>query len=278
MKAVFITACTVLVLSGCGPPKPPRPGAAAAPAPGATAAAPPARSATSREQLPDLARGLVPAAAQGSLAAEDLRVQTCGISPTFPCIDTFFSFAKTASLPARLSLVKALAKSNGWTVQRVQRFATGAHLDLVLDDVHARYTLGRGLAGSIIQLQVFGPQNALPAPSAAERAGWGIEKQRFIRQAEAICMRFLGSNPNPDDFNRALTKAVRSFEGLPPPSGEERDVQKFLRPLERMRLAAEALAAAKGEDALPASVALGESAKQFNQAASRYGLERCAVG
>jgi hypothetical protein len=279
MKPVFIAACTVILLSGCGPQKPPYPAASPnASPPASTSTAPQARNATSREQLPDLARGLVPAAEQGSLAGNDLSVKTCGISPTFPCIDTFFSLAGSASLRTRLSLLSALAKRSGWTVQRIQPLAAGAHLDLVRTDVHARYTLGRGLAGSITQLQVFGPQNALPTPSAAERARWGIKKRRFVRQADAICARFFGSTHARADFTRDLTKMVRSLEALPPPSREEQAVQTFLDPLEQMQLAAEALAAAQGEEALPATVALGEASKQFSEAASRYGLERCALG
>jgi hypothetical protein len=215
---------------------------------------------------------------QRSLLADDLRVQTCGISPTFPCIDAFFSFAGSAGLRTRLSLLRALAKRKGWTVQRIQPFATGAHLDLVRTDVHARYTLGRGLGRSITQLQVFGPQNALPTPSAAERARWGIEKRRFVRQAEAICARFFGSTHARADFTRDLTKMVSSLEALPPPSGGEQAIQTFLDPLEQMRIAAEALASAKDEEALPASVALGEASKRFSEAASRYGLGRCASG
>lgn len=81
---------------------------------------------------------------------------------------------------------------------------------------------------------------------------------------------------DPAAIATALDEGVAELSALTPPSGEEREVELILRPLRNLARAAEALTDDKGEDALPAAVAVAEFAKRFNEAASRYGLASCA--
>jgi hypothetical protein len=80
-------------------------------------------------------------------------------------------------------------------------------------------------------------------------------------------------NPAP-----ALRAAERALAALDAPDGEETKVASFLRPLNRLAATAEALADEQGEDTLPLAVGLGLFAKRFNEAASRYGLDKCVFG
>jgi hypothetical protein len=222
---------------------------------------------------------LIPPEGRGSIAADELKVDTCGISPTFPCTNAFFTFAKEKSATVRLGALRSFARKQGWRVERTERFAGGVHLDVVRKEFHARYTLGKGLGGEFVDLKVAGPLDSLPAPTAAERSGWSSEKRRYVQQANAICSRALArmtsnaNNPAP-----ALRAADRALAALDSPDGEEREVASFLRPLNRLAATAQALADEQGEDTLPLAVGIGLFAKRFNEAASRYGLERCVFG
>ena len=230
--------------------------------------------------LPRVTRNLIPDSALRSLAPGALKVEECGISPTFPCIRLFFTLEEGAGLDDRLASLRALGKSKGWRVEGVERSGTGAYLDLVQKQYHARYIIGTGLSGpgtSDVQLAVFGPQTQLPRPSAAERRGWSEAKREYVREANAVCRRTLGRLSDPDDVARVLAAGAEQLSALEPPPGEKDDVQRFLRPLRNLVRAAEALTDEEGEDALPAVVGVGEFSKRFIKAASRYGLDECVL-
>ena len=225
-------------------------------------------------------RGLVPSNERASLTADELEVHECGISPTFPCMNAFFSVAKSQTFAARLHRLRVLAVSNGWRVERVRREEKGVYLELVRGEIHARYALSRlgGPADAIVEVSVAGPLTVVPAPSAAETAAWTPEKRRYVRAANAICSRALSHLSGPKQLPTALTMAVRSLTALSPPVGERQEVASFLRPLRLLAQAARVTNQAKGEDALPAVVAVAEYATRFSKAASRYGLDKCMLG
>jgi hypothetical protein len=273
----------LLVLSGCGgrdrvaAPKPTAPADSTIALP---AAPKPVSRPSPRSQLPGVARGLVPAESLASLEDADLKASECGIAPTFPCVQTFFTLRRHHQLGARIEYLGALAESKGWRVERVEHIRGGAYLDLVRDSLRARYALEKGLGPGpvgIVQLSVFGPPTELPSPSATEKARWSNEKRRYIEEANAICARaFAQLKSNPKDVAPALGKAARALTALEPPAGEGGEVASFVGPLRQLARAAHALALDHSENSLPLVVALGSFAKRFDKAASRYGLGECA--
>jgi hypothetical protein len=237
-----------------------------------------------RPELVRLARGLIPPSARGSLSAADLKVNECGISPSFPCIDAFFA-ARERRFPARLAALRSLAHTRGWRVEHVKRFGIGKHsgagayLDLVRGRFHARYTLANDLSGgpadTITELNVFGAATTVAGPSTKERNTWNAEKRDYVAKANAVCTRTLSRLANPHDVAPAFADAVKMFGALRRPTGDKNKIASFLRPLRALAAAAQALSDEKGEDALPAVVAVGQSAKRFDKAAKRYGLDKC---
>lgn len=265
--------CAAALLSGCGEMErkesaPRTPTLAAVPAADVLAA------------LPRMTRDLIPDSALRSLAPGAMKVEECGISPTFPCIRLFFTLDEGSGLEDRLAMLRALGESSGWRFEGVERSGTGAYLDLVQNQYHARYIIGTGLSGhgtSDVQLAVFGPQTQLVRPSTAERRGWSAAKRDYVRKANAVCARTLGGLSDPDDVAPVLATAAKQLSALDPPSGEEDEVKRFLQPLRNLARAADALTDEEGEDALPAVVGVGEFSKRFIEAASRYGLDSCVL-
>jgi hypothetical protein len=234
-----------------------------------------------RAALPRLARDLIPNSALQSLAPGELKVEECGISPTFPCTNAYFAVPGKRGLESQLRLLRVLGQRQGWRVERIERFRSGAYLDLVRTQFHARYTLGEGLTRpgeSFAQLAVYGPATALPQPTAVEQTGWSDEKRRYVREANALCVRTLGRLSSSDQVAPTLALLTKQLAGLDPPPGEEEKVRTFLRPLQTLARSARALTDEKGEDVLPAVVGVGEFTKRFIEAASRYGLDRCVLG
>ena len=284
MRYAVAALCAVLGLAGCGSdrthssnrPAPVEP--VAAPSPNADVHL--AATQNARADLPALMRGLVPPSERASLSANELTVHECGISPTFPCVDAFFSAAKGQTFAVRLHRLRALAVGKGWRVERIRREEKGVYLELVRGNVHARYTLSRegSPADSIAEVTVAGPLTVLPAPSAADKAAWSPEKRRYVKDANAICSREFSHITGPKQLPAVLTGASRSLAALPPPVGERPEVETFLRPLRLMAEAAQVTDRAKGEDVLPAVVAVAEYATRFNKAATRYGLDKCVLG
>ena len=279
-NAVAAVCLTVLV-AGCGaeptqqsrPAEPSDRAAAATTRPGAVEDV--------QAALPRLARDLIPDSALRSLAPGELKVEECGISPTFPCTNAYFAVPGKSVLESQLRLLRALGQSGGWRVERIERFQSGAYLDLVRGHFHARYTLGEGLTPpgqSFAQLAVYGPATVLPQPTAAEKTGWSDEKRRYVREANALCARTLGRLSSPDQVAPTLALLAKQLAALDPPPGEEEEVRTFLRPLRILARSARALTDEKGEDVLPAVVGVGEFTKRFIEAASRYGLDRCVLG
>jgi hypothetical protein len=231
-------------------------------------------SATSAPQLAQLARALVPTAARASLSPKDLAVRDCGISPTYPCISAFFSLRGSPEVRTRVLRRQALAA--GWHIVRSGRDGTNTSLELVRGVYHARYLIPpAGDRFPITGLELYGPANVLARPTPAERARWSSAKRRYVAAADAVCSRTIGRMKKTRDVQPAVKKAARGLHALPPPAGETKRVESFLRPLDTLVRALQALAAAKGEDALGPAVALGEYVKRFERAAARYGLTRC---
>jgi hypothetical protein len=288
--ALALPICTAVALVGCGgnqkrstarPPEA-QPAAGRQAQPGQVTHV--GRSDNVRAELVRLARGLIPPNARGSLSASDLKVNECSISPTFPCIDAFF-VAHERRFPARLATLRALAHTRGWRVEQVKRFGigkrsgAGAYLGLARGRFHARYTLANGLSGGpadkITELKIFGPPTRVAGPSTKEKNTWSTEKRAYVAKANAVCARTLSRLKNPHDVAPAFADAVKALGALRRPTGDEEKVASFLRPLRTLATAAQALSDGKGEDALPAVVAVGQSAKRFDKAAKRYGLDKC---
>jgi hypothetical protein len=235
-------------------------------------------------QLPDLARALVPnEALADSVDEDDFAVEECGIQPVFPCVRAYF-VTEDIALEERVELMRRQAASAGWKILsegrehgvtlEIERGAYRAEYMLEPDDSDLCHLAPRCVIGTM--LTVAGPPPPLPAPSDAERASWTGEKRAFVEEANAVCAETETRLREPDDVAPALADALEKLSALEPPSGEERRVERILRPLRILVKAAEALAEDEGEDALPAAVAVGEFAKRFNKAASRYGLDVCA--
>jgi hypothetical protein len=280
MKAAFVVAlCTGALLIGCGGGREESAGRISS----ATSAVQPAGATSTldvRAALPRMARELIPDSALRSVAPGELKIEECGISPTFPCTHVFFALEEGRGLEPRVRSLRALAESNGWRIDGVERFRTGAYLDLVQEPFQARYTIGSGLTGpevSDVQLAVYGPPTKLARPSPAQRDGWSNEKRQYVQAANAVCSRTLGRLSDPDDLAPVLAEAAKELSALEPPPGEEAEVQSVLRPLRTLAKAARALADEEGEDALPAAVGVGEFGKRFIEAASRYGLDKCVL-
>jgi hypothetical protein len=230
--------------------------------------------------LPRLTRDLIPDSAFRSVRPGEMKVAECGITPTFPCTNVFFAFAEGRGLDGRIRSLRALAERNAWRVEEIERFDSGAYVNLIRREFHARYTLATGLAPpgtSMVQVQVYGPANQLDRPPAAERQRWNEAKRRYVRDANAVCSRTLRRLTNPEHVVPVLTELADRLSALEPPPGEEEQVQSFLRPLRTLVRAAEALGDDEGEDALPALVGVGEFTKRFVEAASRYGVDKCAL-
>ncbi len=286
MRAAATIVLLALVLSGCGsngaePVSDASTVESASTASGMSGPDP----AEMRVALARLTRDLIPDSALRSVRPGEMKVEECGITPTFPCTNVFFAFAEGRGREARMRSLRALAERNGWRVEEIERFDSGAYINLIRGDFHARYTIVRGLdppgtsmvQASMVQVQVYGPANQLRSPSAAERQGWDEAKRHFVRDANAVCSRTLRGLTDPDDVVPVLTELSERLAALEPPPGERDDVQRFLRPLRNLVLAAEALGDDEGEDALPAVVGVGEFTKRFVKAASRYGLDKCAL-
>ena len=281
---VAAVLCAALWLAGCGSDdthsSSPRASAHPAAAPSPDANADLAATQNVGPDLRVLMRGLVTPSERASLTVDELKVHECGISPTFPCMNAFFSAAKGQAFAARLHRLRVLAVSKGWRVERVRREEKGVYLELVRGDVHARYTLSRlgGPADSIVEVSVAGPLTVLPAPSAADKAAWSPEKQRYVNDANVICLRAFSHVTGSKQLRVALTRALRSLASLAAPVGERQQVATFLRPLRLIDQAARVIDQANGEDVLPAVVAIAQYTTRFNKAASRYGLDKCALG
>jgi hypothetical protein len=275
MRVATAAALLALALSGCGDDaRTAEPGSE----PRKTAAS--ATTADARAQLPRLTRHLIPDGAFRSVQPGELKVEECGITPTYPCTDAFFAFGKGRGLDSRIASLRALAEKNGWRVEDVARFETGVYLNLVQAEFHARYTVANALAdgeGSMVQVQVYGPANVLERPSVDERRAWSEAKRRYVREANDVCARTLRHLVDPSDVAPVLSQLERRLRALEPPPGDEEEVRTFLRPLHNLVLSAEALGDNEGEDALPAAVSVGEFTKRFVEAASRYGLDKCAL-
>jgi hypothetical protein len=99
-----------------------------------------------------------------------------------------------------------------------------------------------------------------------------------VRHANAVCAGTLRGLVDPDDLAPVLDRLADRLAALEPPPGDEQEVQRFLRPLRNLVMAARALQDEDGEDALPAVVGVGEFTKRFVAAASAYGLTDCALG
>jgi hypothetical protein len=280
MRAPCAAVLCTIVLTGCGSD---RKESESAPPP-SSAAQPAATRGPSgadvRAALPRMTRELIPNSALRSVRPGELKVEECGISPTFPCTDVFFAFDGGRGLDARIRSLRALGEREGWRVEGVKRSRTGAYLDLVRAAFHARYTLGDGLprpGASFVQLAVFGPAAQLRRPSEAERRGWSELKRRYVRDANAVCSRTLGRLSDPDDLAPMLADTAKQLAALDPPPREEAAVRTFLRPLRNLARSARALTDEDGEDTLPAVVGVGEFSKRFIEAASRYGLDKCVL-
>jgi hypothetical protein len=244
-------------------------------------AAPSATTADARAQLPRLTRDLIPDSALRSVRPGELKVEECGITPTFPCTNVFFAFGGGRGLDGRIASLRAHAKENGWRVEEVERFETGSYLNLARAEFHARYTVADGLADpeqSFVQVQVYGPAQELRQPSAADRRAWGDARRRYVRDANAVCARTLTRLVDPSDVAPVLAELEDRLAALEPPPGERDETRSFMRPLRTLVRAAKALEDAKDEDALPAAVGVGEFTKRFVEAASSYGLDRCVLG
>jgi hypothetical protein len=283
VRSVAVTAalCAMLAAAGCGS-DPTRVSKQPGRAKGVVSsrdAAPLASAPTARADLPALMRGLVPRSERASLTANELRVHDCGIAPTFPCMSAFFSVADGLPVAVRLHRLRAQALSQGWRVERVRRQPNGIYIELVRGRVHARYALPRlgGPGDSIVEVNVAGRPTALPTPSPAERAAWSPDKRRYVRAVNAICSREFSHVSDPHQLSAALTQASRSVTALPPPPGERAEVATFLQPLRLMAQAAQASDRAKGEDVLPAVLAVAKYTIRFNKAATRYGLTACTL-
>lgn len=237
------------------------------------------RAGQDQRPLPELALDLVPSSARSTLLSDELRIAECGITPSYPCVNAFFLLEERATLDRRLAALRRLAASAGWRVDAVDRTAGGAHLDLVRRDLHARYTLGRDLLGpgAMVQLTVFGPATRLPRPTNEQRASWSDARRAYVRRANAVCRRATTKLASPADVAPELAELERRLSALAPPPGERASVNSFLRPLRNLVRATKALTDSKGEDALPAAVGVGEFTKRFVEAASRYGLDGCAL-
>jgi hypothetical protein len=235
----------------------------------------------SAAELPNLARALIPSAAVDPPEGDELAVEECGIYPVFPCVSTYF-VTEDLTLEERLVLLRRQAEAAGWRLVSERR--SPATIDLARAGYRARYVLeadalfcqsaARCLAGTM--LTVAGRPTPLPQPSLDDREGWTTEKRAFVAAASTVCTEMQERMRDPGAIANALDEGLAELSALTPPAGEEREVDLILRPLRHLARAAAALTDDKGEDALPAAVAVGEFARRFNEVAIRYGLAACA--
>jgi hypothetical protein len=276
-------AALCLAIAGCGPSAAPE-----------TKEPPAAKSATTTvptadlsAELPQVARGLIPQEA-GASAEEELDVEQCGIAPVFPCVREYFVIERL-NLNQRVELLRALARSEGWTIVSERRDG-GVIIELARDSLRATYMVEEDVRADPIvcertslclggtMLSVGGPPVPLPGPSEVERARWTVEKATFVREADAICSEMLAdAGRRPEALVEAFGNGHSKLAALDTPDGEEDDVERVLQPLRNLVRAARALTDEEGEDALPAAVAVGEFARLFNRAAAQYGLQACAA-
>src|SRR5215210_7676522 len=104
-RAALGAFCALLVSTGCDSDQTRSAGTTSSSVPATVSA---------RAELPELTRGLIPPEGRGSMAPDELKVDTCGISPTFPCTNAFFTFAKGTSSAARLETLRTFASEQGW--------------------------------------------------------------------------------------------------------------------------------------------------------------------
>jgi hypothetical protein len=230
------------------------------------------------QQLPALARGLLPPSSQGSLDKDDLAVEDCGLSPTYPCISAFFTLRKAPTTgSARLALLRTQARQSGWRVVQVKSFGTGLSLELVRGRFHARYAFGRGAnpGDEIVGLDIYGPPNVLPRPSSAERRRWSVAKRRYVARMDSICVQTLGGMKKAADIAPAISTAAQKLRALTPPSAEADAIKPFLRSLTNLSEAVHEAERTKGDEGLGAAVVVAGHARRFERAAARYGLTRC---
>jgi hypothetical protein len=227
-----------------------------------------------------LARELVPRSA-ATLAPSELEVRECGIAPTFPCVEALLKLhGRRRGIGHQVQSLRALAASRGWHLEGIKVTAGGRTINLVRGRLHARYQLARGLTGAdlIATLTLVGPPHVTPPPSAAAKARWTDAKRRFVTAANAVCAQTIGRRAvEPEELPDFVREAEQGFAMLKAPPGDERAVAAIKRALDQLNGAVHALAAARGEEGLPAAVAVGEYAKRFDKAARRYGLDRCAA-
>jgi hypothetical protein len=233
--------------------------------------------------LLDLARALIPDEADAG-AEEELAIEECGIAPTFPCVRAYFVI-EDLDLGARVALLRQTARSTGWRILSERRDAS-VTIEIGRKSAAATYMVegddplfcnatSRCLAGTM--LTVFGPPTPLPAPSETDQEAWSADKRAYVRDANAICSRMLAQAAmDPEALAGALSDGLVDLTALDAPAAEGDQVENVLRPLRNLVRAARALSDDRGEDALPAAVAVAEFAKRFNRAAARYGLQKCA--
>lgn len=280
MKVVFAAALIgvfALGVSACSEDGPSPAGARSEPRPELTS------SQDVSAALPDLATALVPPEAVDPPAEDEVTMEQCGIQPVFPCVRLYF-VTEDIDLDERLALIRRQAESAGWRIVSERREGS-AILEIERGTYRGSYVLegedpllcdaaARCLSGTM--LTIAGPPTPLPAPSAAERAGWSVEKKAFIRNGNAACAEMQARISDTNDISSALADGLTKLSSLQAPAGEEKAVDRILRNLRNLARAADALTDDEGEDALPAAVGVGEFAKRFNAAASRYGLQVCA--
>jgi hypothetical protein len=248
---------------------------------------PPARADKANDvatDLPSLAGALIPREALDR-DEEELVVEECGIAPVFPCVRAYFVI-EDLDLRQRVRLIRRNARAAGWSL-RSERRDPSVTLEFEREPFRATYMVeqddpllceaaARCLAGAM--LTVVAPPTPLPAPTDAERALWSDEKKTFVHTANAVCKDMLTrAAERPSAFSEALASGLEELAALAPPASDATTVEHLLRPLRTLVKAARALSDGRGEDALPAAVAVAEFAKRFNRAAARYGLDQCAM-
>jgi hypothetical protein len=129
----------------------------------------------SPDELPDLARALIPSEAVDPPQGDELAVEQCGIYPVFPCVSTYF-VTEGLAVEERLMLLRRQAEGAGWRVASARRDGP-VTLELARAGYRARYVLeadallcqsaARCLTGTM--LTVARRPTPLPEPSSSER-------------------------------------------------------------------------------------------------------------
>jgi hypothetical protein len=277
-RATGLAAAFALVAGGCGQQASPRQ------ATRSDSGADVANVSDGSGDLPDLVEALVPPEAIERPTQDELTVEECGIQPVYPCVRIYF-VTEDIDLEDRLALVRRQARSAGWRIVGERRdhgviveIARGRYSGTYMlegDDLLLCENAPRCISGTMLTLA--GPPTPLPAPSASERRDWSAEKKSFVAAANDVCAHMQARMTSTDEIASALADGLRELSALDAPRGEDGDVARVLRPLRNLVHAAVALTDDEGDDALPAAVGVGEFAKRFNEAASRYGLDACAT-